>query len=595
TNAGTTLTLTSFDDARVLSDLIVKKVAVGSGEVLAGAKFQLWLDDGDGILERGTDTPLGKPHTTDANGLATWANLTIGDYIVEEVAAPPGYLLPVPHPYVAATITARTSGDPIRITFEDSAAATTPRYSTKISDRSLSAGDKVFDRVTVFGLQAGHPLRTRWTLYGPFQRRASINCGPGHAYATGGITVTKNGTVRTPRVTVKQPGFYTYVESSRATRWYLPRTTKCGLAAETTLVKGDPSVRTVATRQQIQTGAAVRDTVVLSGLPTNEAIRVTGFVYGPAARPRHVSCGPAATPIRRVSFIAHGDGRYTSPAVTLRQPGWYTWVQHVAGTSLSSSTAAGCGDPRETLLVFRPAVPVVPTIDTGVDGYTAERLSLVGALRGAIDELVALSASGDEDPLPLLSAAEADAVLTAAAKAGSTPLTEPNVAIAPHGPTELRSNNQALVGKTTPMTLSLPRVGIRAGVAAVGVDGSGLAVPSNVDRVGWFDRSARFDDLIGSTVIAGHVSDGHDNPGAFWELRRVHVGDTMVITRHANVRHYQVTGIRTYTRSKPLPASLFSTVGRHAVRLVSCTNKVVYPDGSFHYRDNLVVTAAPMR
>ncbi len=95
------------------------KVDADTGDILAGADFQLWADDGDGELEPGTDTPLGDPRTTGAGGQATWGGLDFGDYIVEEVGAPDGYYLPQPHPTQSVSITVDNAGTLQSFTFED--------------------------------------------------------------------------------------------------------------------------------------------------------------------------------------------------------------------------------------------------------------------------------------------------------------------------------------------------------------------------------------------------------------------------------------------------------------------------------------------
>ena len=66
-----------------------------NGSPLAGAKFKVYKDDGDGIFEPGTgDVQVGSECTTSSNGTGdcTFSNLFIGDkFWVHETAAPTGY------------------------------------------------------------------------------------------------------------------------------------------------------------------------------------------------------------------------------------------------------------------------------------------------------------------------------------------------------------------------------------------------------------------------------------------------------------------------------------------------------------------------
>ncbi|RNL60655.1 DUF11 domain-containing protein [Nocardioides marmoriginsengisoli] len=146
-----------------------------------------------------------------------------------------------------------------------------------------------------------------------------------------------------------------------------------------------------------------------------------------------------------------------------------------------------------------------------------------------------------------------------------------------------------------PTNLQFGGLGITAPVQTVGVKRGTMTVPGNVRRLGWLRSSAAIGEAIGTTVIAGHISDQRDRPGAFWRLSKAKVGQVVKIKDGAGkVHRYKVTGKRTYPRSKKLPASLFSTTGSARMLLVSCTGKVTRPGGGFHYTKNLVVTAVPI-
>jgi len=139
--------------------------------------------------------------------------------------------------------------------------------------------------------------------------------------------------------------------------------------------------------------------------------------------------------------------------------------------------------------------------------------------------------------------------------------------------------------------LRIERLGIRTPVVPVGWDGDAMAVPNDVRTVGWFTPTAGLDDLAGSTVVAGHVSDQAGSPGAFAPLVAARVGDLVVWRAgHGKPRRFRVLSIRRYPRSAGLPRSLFQTDGAHTIRLVTCAHRVRSATG-FHYTDNLVVSA----
>lgn len=118
-----------------------------------------------------------------------------------------------------------------------------------------------------------------------------------------------------------------------------------------------------------------------------------------------------------------------------------------------------------------------------------------------------------------------------------------------------------------------------------------MAVPSDPSRVGWFNRSARIEDVIGATVIAGHVSDRQDRPGALFRLKSIQRGDIITITKGGQTFRFEVTGLRSYSRNQQLPSNLFTTAGPHVLHLITCTGRASTASGRFHYTKNLVVTA----
>jgi hypothetical protein len=241
--------------------------------------------------------------------------------------------------------------------------------------------------------------------------------------------------------------------------------------------------------------------------------------------------GAVGHPVGTVSFAVK-DGTTTVPAIRVTAPGHYRWEVRIPATSAEpAESLTGAAAPR--FLARRPAYgPVV--IDTGFEGRI----------------------------LPLTQRSARPAVERRTGAAG---------------------------------TLSIPSLGIEAPLGRAGVAAGSMQIPADVHRVGWLDESARTTDLIGMTVIAGHVSDDSDSPGALWNLRKAVRGTIVrVVDRSGAVHRYRVTGRLYRDRTGALPASLFRTTGAHELALVTCASKVVYPDGRFHYTQNLVVFATPI-
>ncbi|WP_325573706.1 class F sortase [Nocardioides sp.] len=149
----------------------------------------------------------------------------------------------------------------------------------------------------------------------------------------------------------------------------------------------------------------------------------------------------------------------------------------------------------------------------------------------------------------------------------------------------------AVAGRHAVPALSIPALGIHASVRTVGSSAGSMNVPGGAHTVGWLASSAAPGELIGTTVVAGHVSDRSDHPGALWNLRDAARGQVVTLDGH----RFRVRSVSSYLRSKPLPRSLFATTGAHRLVLITCTGRESLPGGHFHYTRNLVVVATPIR
>jgi hypothetical protein len=136
-------------------------------------------------------------------------------------------------------------------------------------------------------------------------------------------------------------------------------------------------------------------------------------------------------------------------------------------------------------------------------------------------------------------------------------------------------------------------VGLSAAVSPVRFHAATLTPPS-VTTAGWWADGAHLDALVGTTVIAGHVSDDHDRPAPFSHLRQARVGAIVTTTSaRGTTTRWKVTSIASYDR-RHLPRTLFAQHLARRLVLITCTDKVTYRDGGFHYRRNLVLTALPL-
>ncbi|HEY9408853.1 MAG TPA: SpaA isopeptide-forming pilin-related protein [Jiangellaceae bacterium] len=114
-NAGGDIAVTVFFDPRVLSELSVLKVDDVDDTPLAGAEFDLVLDDGDSVYEPDEDAVI-RSCTTGDDGTCTVDGLDFATFFWVETAAPPGYELPENPVSDPITITAETAGTDFEVT-----------------------------------------------------------------------------------------------------------------------------------------------------------------------------------------------------------------------------------------------------------------------------------------------------------------------------------------------------------------------------------------------------------------------------------------------------------------------------------------------
>ena len=78
-----------------------------------------------------------------------------------------------------------------------------------------------------------------------------------------------------------------------------------------------------------------------------------------------------------------------------------------------------------------------------------------------------------------------------------------------------------------PSTLSIPRIGVRATIVAVGRKADGAMQVPDPGQVGWYRLGPRPGDP-GPAVLAGHV-DNHTSPDVFYRLRELRPGDEILV------------------------------------------------------------------
>ena len=152
----------------------------------------------------------------------------------------------------------------------------------------------------------------------------------------------------------------------------------------------------------------------------------------------------------------------------------------------------------------------------------------------------------------------------------------------------------AVADVAPPVTLEIPRIGVRAAVSGVGRDAAGaIAVPAAGAAAGrrayWY-RDLGAPGATGPAVIVGHVDSRVDGPAVFYRLGELAPGDVVTVGRAdgTSVR-FVVRALGRYPKSAFPGDAVYGPTAAPALRLITCGGGFDRRHGT--YLDNLVVFA----
>ncbi|MFT4287693.1 sortase domain-bontaining protein [Nocardioides sp.] len=414
-----------------------------------------------------------------------------------------------------------------------------PHLTTLVNQQQATVGATLVDSVSVTD-SGGTTLAGEWRLLGPLAPGGSGCAGLDWTTATvaagGAFTAVGDSRLDVGATQVASAGCYTYQERLDGSGDTLPAPwTTAGIVEETSLVVATPSLVTQVSSQRATAGSSVLDHVMVSGLADGVAMtQVNGEwqLFGPVAPDGAGGCD--GTDWSLAPLAAAG-------AFVVDRDGDY----QVGGFT---PTEGGCYTYRERLA----ATPVSTAVDWTRLGIPAETVLVTPA----------------QPPVP------------------RTPRIDTGGEWSPEPQTDQRM--------TLP-EVRIPRVGLRAPLGQVDFRGNTLRPPMSLTSGAIWRSGAELSALVGTTLVMGHVSDNHDRPGVFKRLHDVHSGDVLTtVAGNGTTLRWQVTGVRSVSREE-LPTGIFRQGVERRLVLVTCVDKVTYPNGAFHYRKNLIVEARPLR
>ncbi|HEY5784785.1 MAG TPA: class F sortase [Microlunatus sp.] len=205
---------------------------------------------------------------------------------------------------------------------------------------------------------------------------------------------------------------------------------------------------------------------------------------------------------------------------------------------------------------------------------------------------VALIAIGLATPLSHHAApfAAADAPSTSAPPPATPPAAKTQRQVAPTSQADVRDLvTGPVLPESDPVTVSIPRIGARSTLVALGLDADGaMEVPRDPARAGWFVRGAA-PGALGPAVIAGHVT-WNGTPGVFYRLGTLQRGDRVAVSREDGTSAvFVVEKVARYKKTRFPVRTVYGAIDHAGLRLITCGGP--YDPSGSRYPDNVVVFA----
>ena len=424
--------------------------------------------------------------------------------------------------------------------------------------------------------------------------RATRSRAPTRRSGPGTIQATGDGDYVTAPVKLDTPGYYTYRESIAESDTIAAVETACAEAAETTIVRGTPTITTQVSAQETAPGAQITDSAVVTGLgklaatvnvelwgpfPTREAITCEGTPFWtghvPGGRRRHVH-----------DRAGHADARPATTPTASRSPPPRPTTRWSTNCGEASETTLAKAAPQVTTVVsdavVRPDAQLSDTLNVTGLGKTPATVEV--ELYGPYASRADIDCAGAPYWKGTVDAATGDGTYTS--PEGHRPArrllrlpredrrrrrrspphqaecqVEAETSLAAPAILGGRGDNVAYVaqGGGGPSKVKLARLGIDAPVSAIGIDmkSGALGIPENIKRVGWWRDGATPGDEAGTALIAGHVDSAKAGAGAFYALKSARRGDTVTVTQGSKTLRYRVTTVKTM-RKAALPTSIYT-------------------------------------
>ncbi|MFI1193470.1 class F sortase [Micromonospora sp. NPDC020750] len=149
------------------------------------------------------------------------------------------------------------------------------------------------------------------------------------------------------------------------------------------------------------------------------------------------------------------------------------------------------------------------------------------------------------------------------------------------------------LGRATPTTIAIPRIGVDAPIMALGTNPDGtVQVPSLEQALsaGWYSPGPSPGE-IGNAVVVGHVDSAKvGGPAVFFSLGALQPGDAITVSRDdGSQAAFTVDEVKSYPKNAFPTELVYGPNDRAGLRVVTCGGQFDKNAGS--YLDNVIVFA----
>lgn len=159
-------------------------------------------------------------------------------------------------------------------------------------------------------------------------------------------------------------------------------------------------------------------------------------------------------------------------------------------------------------------------------------------------------------------------------------------------PPPMRPADTRAMAASAPVRLSIPAIGVNAGVIGLGADAEGRALVPPLTRpevTSWFDEGPA-PGQVGPAAVYGHVDTAVTGPAVFYRLGDLVAGDLVTVARADRERAvFQVYRVAEFPKDAFPTMAVYGDTAGPELRLITCGG--TYDAASGGYDDNIVAYA----